>query len=356
MKANKQSSTIPLQLIKKNMHSVLSHSVIPLNIYQTWSTLDLPPNMKENVETLKMQNPEFRHYLYDDAMCRDFIKDNFNEDVLYSFDKLKPGAYKADLWRYCILYKKGGIYLDIKYKCLSHFKLIELTNKEYCVRDRWYKGNVGIYNALLCFKKNNDLLHKCIQSIVHNVKHNVYGYSELYVTGPHLMSNFVSKEEILNLSLTFNGYYILLNNVPILISYNTYRKEQKKTSKYYEQMWRECDIYNYPSLQPSNNELNISTNLPVVIHSWYPFNFNYINSEIIETKSIPIYFMFTQGYSGYCINNEIWFIIHKCQSFFAVFDETMNLLRYSELVEIKKNSNLSEYNMESINLLKWYKE
>ena len=33
--------------------------------------------MKENVELLKKQNPEFRHYLYDDEMMCDFIKDNF---------------------------------------------------------------------------------------------------------------------------------------------------------------------------------------------------------------------------------------------------------------------------------------
>jgi mannosyltransferase OCH1-like enzyme len=86
---------------------------------------------------------------------------------LYAFDKLKPGAYKADLWRYCILYKKGGIYLDIKYRCVNGFKLIELTNKEYCVRDRYFEGIQGIYNALLCFKPNNLMLDKCIKTIVH---------------------------------------------------------------------------------------------------------------------------------------------------------------------------------------------
>ena len=79
------------------------YSIIPLNIFQTWHSLDLPTKMKENVELLKRQNPEFKHYLYDDNMCRQFIKDNFDEEVLYSFDKLKPGAYKADLWRYSVI-------------------------------------------------------------------------------------------------------------------------------------------------------------------------------------------------------------------------------------------------------------
>ena len=107
LKVNKQSSKFPLRLNTKNIQSM-----IPLNLYQTWYTLDLPPKMKENLELLKQQNPEFKHYLYDDAMCRNFIQQNFDADVLYSFDKLKPGAYKADLWRYCIIYEYGGIYAD----------------------------------------------------------------------------------------------------------------------------------------------------------------------------------------------------------------------------------------------------
>lgn len=346
MKVNKKYSTFPLQLNKKNIQSI-----IPFNLFQTWYTLDLPPKMKENVELLKQQNPEFTHYLYDDAMCREFIKENFDADVVYSFDKLKPGAYKADLWRYCILYKKGGIYLDIKYKCLPHFKLIQLTNNEYCVKDRLYKGKMGIYNALLCFKRNNDMLYKCIQAIVHNVKYNIYGYSELYVSGPHLMSNFFSKTDIIKLSLTFIGNCILLHDLPILIVYDNYRDEQKKSSSvHYEKLWRERDIYNYPTLDSTSCDIPTET-LPVVIHNWYPLQFTI--SGTIETKPTLAYFKSIQSFFGYCKNDELWFILHKTQSFFAVFDKTMNLLRYSELFKCtKKYSKPWEY--ESLEVLKWY--
>ena len=33
-------------------------------------------------------------------------------DVLKAYDKLIPEAFKADLWRYSIIYKKGGCYMD----------------------------------------------------------------------------------------------------------------------------------------------------------------------------------------------------------------------------------------------------
>jgi hypothetical protein len=129
-------------------------------------------------------------------------------------------------------------------------------------------------------------------------------------------------------------------------------------------MWKECDVYNYPMLEPSCNE-TLSDVLPVIIHSWNPFKFNYTDSETIETKNLPKYFNHIRGYNGYVKNNELWFILHKIQSFFAVFDTTMNLLRYSELVilnnpsilTVKKDSivlNNNEYSMEYIKHLKWY--
>ena len=92
MKVNKKHPTFPLHITKKNITSI-----IPLNLFQTWYTLDLPKNMKENVDLLKKQNPEFKHYLYDDAMCREFISQNFDDDVLYSFDKLKVELDKCIL-------------------------------------------------------------------------------------------------------------------------------------------------------------------------------------------------------------------------------------------------------------------
>ena len=84
-----------------------SDSVIPLKIFQTWSTKNLPIHMKKNCYTLQKQNPQFEYYLYDDEDCYDFIKTNFGPDVLNAYETLIPGAYKADLWRYCVLYVRN---------------------------------------------------------------------------------------------------------------------------------------------------------------------------------------------------------------------------------------------------------
>ena len=64
---------------------------------------------------MKKCNPNFYHYLYNDEKCREFIKDFYSEDVLKAYDAIIPAAIKIDLWRYCVLYKYGGIYLDVKF-------------------------------------------------------------------------------------------------------------------------------------------------------------------------------------------------------------------------------------------------
>lgn len=58
------------------------NSIIPLNFYTCWHTKNLPPLMKANYDQLVSQNPELSFYLYDENECRNFIKNNFDLDVL----------------------------------------------------------------------------------------------------------------------------------------------------------------------------------------------------------------------------------------------------------------------------------
>lgn len=265
-------------------------SVIPLDIYQTWQTKELPPKMKICVDKLKRDNPEFTHYLYDNDECRAFIKDNFDNDVLYAFDKLIPGAFKADLWRYCILYKKGGIYLDIKFQCENNFKLIELVNKEHYILEKpfhyskykytntdkqildymcspnylndfekhidksfWIDDNFGIYNGLMVCKKNNPILLDCINQIVINVKNNYYGKMDISITGPVLLGKFYFKKFPNNYQSFDIGYSLndktlidFKQKKVILSKYPEYYNEMEvySTKEPYSKLWHKKKVYN----------------------------------------------------------------------------------------------------------------
>lgn len=226
-------------------------SVIPLNVYTCWHTAKLPPLMKANYDLLVEQNPEFNFHLYDENACREFIKGHFEEYVSNAYDNLIPCSYKSDLWRFCVLYINGGVYMDIKYKCVNNFKLIALTEKEYFVKDR-PKGMA--YTALIVVKPNNNIMLQCIKRIVENVKTKYYGTSCLSPTGPGLLGSFFTLTEIEDMEICFKDAalenkkleeFMVYKDIIILKYYDQYRIEQQKyqKNKRYGELWNEHNIY-----------------------------------------------------------------------------------------------------------------
>lgn len=242
---------LQLALQKKILYPQKSkyNSVIPLNIYQTWWTKDLPPLMRKNVNAIIQNNPAFKHHLFDDNDCRNFIKNNFDEKVLNAYDTLIPGAYKADLWRYCILYKNGGIYLDIKYKPHNGFKFINLTEKEHWVLDA---DKNGVYNALMVCKPNNPILLQAINRVVENVRNRYYGSNCLQPTGPLMLADFFCRKTKNNFDMkheyliSIQNKIIFLNKFIVFKSYHGYSNEQSANQKtgHYSSLWSKRQIYN----------------------------------------------------------------------------------------------------------------
>ena len=293
-----------------NKYNFISN--IPLNIFQSWGTLELPLHMKNNVAKLQEDNPEFKYYLYDDNMSRNFIMEYFDNEIVYTFDKLKPGAFKSDLWRLCILYIYGGIYLDIKFYCDTGFKLLYLTNKPYYVRDRYnrtlrietlennsYLSQVfplkqGIYNALLVSFPKNDLFLKLIYDIVENVKLNIYNTTAIDVTGPHIFCNRFLNINKLELFFAHDGASINNNNNRIIYIYNQYRQEQCKyqKTKHYGVLWHERDIYNYPTLvyiksyKYETTRTLMINNISVTLYRSNPSIIEYNNKILINFRWI----------------------------------------------------------------------
>jgi hypothetical protein len=220
---------------------------IPLNIFLYWHTKSLPYFMQQNIEYLKLQHPCFSFHLYDEKSAAKFIQNHFDNDVLFAFNNLIPHAYKSDLWRYCILYKYGGIYLDVKYKTSNDFRLKSLTNKEYFVKDRdcYFESNGGTYQGLMVCLAGNSLLLKCIHQIVWNVKTKNYDfYNALYPTGPGLIGAFTSKKEKESYELTFLGDEgISYQNKLILYPYPEYYTHDRDEPTSYGHNFNAKNIY-----------------------------------------------------------------------------------------------------------------
>lgn len=243
---------------------------IPLNIYQTWHTSELPEQMAKCVQQIRQENPEFKYCLSNDAECRAFIETNYDTNVLNAFDALIPGAYKADLWRYCILYKEGGIYLDIKYRPMNGMRFITLTEKEHLVLDR---DNSGIYNALMVCRPGNALLFRAIQQIVKNVELKYYGNSALDPTGPGLLAKLMTMHDMRRMVDMkhrvffddFNYRTILYRNHMIFHSYNGYLGEHDTNKKvgYYGDLWNQKQIYTSSVISASSTRPQMNLRIDV---------------------------------------------------------------------------------------------
>jgi len=221
---------------------------IPRNLFQTWSTKQLPPKLKERVDHLRAVNPEYHYQLFDDSDCRSFIQTHFGNEVVAAYDCLVPGAYKADLWRLCVLYVHGGVYMDIKLDCINGFRLSHLDpTKNHFVRDR--PMPLSIYNAFMMCFAGHPFLRMGIYRIVTNVHHHFYGRSPLAPTGPEMLGMIVLRRKVsINLDLVHSphGGEIWQNGRAILSTeYPEYDRDRRESNpvKRYDQLWNERKIY-----------------------------------------------------------------------------------------------------------------
>jgi len=104
------------QIIKHISDITLMKPLIPRVIHQTYKTNDLPTEISEVVQRLKDMNPTFEYRFYNDEDCLNFIKENYDEETLNLYLSINPnyGSAKSDFFRYLLMYKVGGVYLDIK--------------------------------------------------------------------------------------------------------------------------------------------------------------------------------------------------------------------------------------------------
>ena len=120
---------------------------IPRLVHQTYkSKIIEDANLKSNIEHLKTLNPLWRYTLYDDADIEEFILRYYGEEVYAYYQRIEPcyGAAKADFFRYLLMYKCGGVYLDIKSTLERPLDDVLLPDDQYILA-HWDNLEGGMY-------------------------------------------------------------------------------------------------------------------------------------------------------------------------------------------------------------------
>ena len=203
---------------------------VPLNIFQcgidkTMISLDLIEN-----------NKEFNYFFFNETDCEKFILNNYPHDVYNAYKSLIPLDYKMDLWKYCILYKYGGIYIHNKFK--DNIKMIELIDNNFFVSYKNHYYNKLLINTdFIIAKKNNPIFIIAINEIIKNIKNNYYGIDATYPTGSGLLGK-IFKDNNYSAYLYYDG-----NNISFKKTIIMKTKDDYKNNNYTFSLWITKKIY-----------------------------------------------------------------------------------------------------------------
>lgn len=168
---------------------------IPALIWQTTSIKFMNPQLAGAMRSITERNPVYEHRLVMDCECEDVIRDNFEPHVLEAYRTLVPGAFKADLWRYCCLFVHGGVYVDCKMIAKQPLDAIIAPDTDMllvfspmeCIRQM---GFTPLYSAVIACVPGHPFIKACIEATVANVldrKRPVDQLGLLGITGPNMM-------------------------------------------------------------------------------------------------------------------------------------------------------------------------
>jgi mannosyltransferase OCH1-like enzyme len=254
-----KSSIDSIRLITVTKCKVISSNTkIPKTLIHTWNTKDIEhTDLMYPIKINKKLNPDYSHCIYNNTECLEFIRDNYDSRVLNAYNKLKPGAFKADLWRYCYLYKYGGIYCDIKNVFRKSFNALLNNTTKLIIGKSMF--NDGAHNGFMACLPNEPLMKLAIDTSVERIENNYYGKSSLDITGPVMLEycftklygvtaekyvNNQNSETLMVLYNDINNYNCFLynNNIIAHTYFSTYYTQYRTAP--YVVLWNNKDVYN----------------------------------------------------------------------------------------------------------------
>ena len=155
--------------------SRIGQRMIPRIIHQTWIE-DVSAIRYPQLYRLQnsWRNSGWEYRFYNDTEARTYIMDNFPALFLVTYDALVPGAFKADLFRYLVLLRDGGIYADIDILLETNLdSLIPPTLSYLVARDDGIAGvhdqAYCLWNGLLAAAPGHPVMARAIERVVNLV-------------------------------------------------------------------------------------------------------------------------------------------------------------------------------------------
>ena len=205
------------------MNLIMNLSKIPRNIFQTWETRNISIELNLLCQTWRENNKKYTYFLFDDNERKEFIKKHFDEKIYKSYCKIIPGAFKADLWRYCVLYIYGGIFVDLDTICYNSIDILLDEHIEFMtavdLNNCHFIGTYNLTNGFIASIPKHPVLLNCIERIVYNIENNIIPDSNLDFSGPGVLGKSLNKYLNLQEKTSFIGKEGIINNTIKLLKF-----------------------------------------------------------------------------------------------------------------------------------------
>lgn len=150
---------------------------------------------------MKQQNKDYRYEFYDDARIDRFLKEEFPPEVSNAYNKLAIGAAKADFFRYAVLYKYGGVYVDIDGAIIRPLSDI-IQDDDVAVLSREIHSGLFVQWALI-YDKGHPFMLRTLNRCIENINKNKSPNNVLYMTGPNVYSEVINESLEKNETIPF---------------------------------------------------------------------------------------------------------------------------------------------------------
>jgi mannosyltransferase OCH1-like enzyme len=164
---------------------------IPKVIHQTFKTSKLPFISRWHISRLRKNNPDYTYKFYDDNSIEAFLEKEYPAETLQLYRRLNIGAAKADFFRYAVLIKKGGIYLDIDSSIRGSLNSFIQPNDTAVIS---HERNPGLFvQWALVYAANHPFLIKTLELVLDNIRSNKYPHDVHKMTGPRIYTDAINQ-------------------------------------------------------------------------------------------------------------------------------------------------------------------
>lgn len=308
--------------------------MIPKIIHQTWKTTDIPAEYKQWVNSWKKYNPDYQYRLWTDDDNRNLIKEYF-PDHLHFYDSLPLKIHRIDVIRYFILFKYGGVYVDLDFECFKsitplldgHQLVLASEPKQHC--ENLYNNRPHLMcNAWMASSPDNPFWIAVIQEI--NKRANTIN-SVLELTGPILLDDVYNNV----ICSSLHKIHVAESDLIYPIYGNHVKNYDRIKKAYCAHQWKNSwtsqtiipkqydGFYFYPTFDSILNDIHTAKSLDDA------YNFAISNNAIAFN---------TDNYVKSSIENLKPCWTDNSRGIYIKFDNTIILDNYNKLVDVDISS------------------